>query len=276
MSPLLLAANHCSPLEVVAALGRGDDVNEINEHGTTALHVAVSGHDIPVIRILLLNGANVDAHERRRTPLHEVCTAHLTNQMCDHSGKADRELREVLQILVKAGADINWKNPRGETALRWCSEWGQSVVVAELLSLGADPNIPDHKGVSPLAAALKSRHDENAAILVRAGAVRTAVALPHPELTDRAKAALAALPAADRRLALLRLVDDGVLGVDLVKIAWQDGILTQDEYVTVLVDQVKIYQEQHDMGALSAHDLDDLVTTGALTQDERDVIITKE
>ena len=248
MSPLLLAANHCSPLEVVAALGRGDDVNEINEHGTTALHVAVSGHDIPVIRILLLNGANVDAHERRRTPLHEVCTAHLTNQMCDHSGKADRELREVLQ----------------------------SVVVAELLSLGADPNIPDHKGVSPLAAALKSRHDENAAILVRAGAVRTAVALPHPELTDRAKAALAALPAADRRLALLRLVDDGVLGVDLVKIAWQDGILTQDEYVTVLVDQVKIYQEQHDMGALSAHDLDDLVTTGALTQDERDVIITKE
>ena len=60
-------------------------------------------------------------------------------------------LRDVhaIHYLLKAGLDINAKGDYHATPLYNASASGDIGIVALLLKLGADPNIPDHRGSFP-------------------------------------------------------------------------------------------------------------------------------
>jgi ankyrin repeat protein len=67
---------------------------------------------------------------------------------------------EVLEILLKAGADVNAKNTGGYTALHYASANNPSPAVLEvLLKAGADPRAVDNEGKTPHAAAKPENRD---------------------------------------------------------------------------------------------------------------------
>ena len=56
----------------------------------------------------------------------------------------------ILTMLLEHGAEIDWQNDEGFTALHVASLWGRQEVVRKLLELGADPLIRDGDGLLPV------------------------------------------------------------------------------------------------------------------------------
>ncbi len=96
-----------------------------------------------VVEMLLGNGAevNLPCGVGRSTPLHMT---------------ARRGSVLLAEVLVDAGAELELKDSKGETALRRAVNCGKEGMVTYLLSRGADPESRDKFGRTPLMAA---RHE---------------------------------------------------------------------------------------------------------------------
>ncbi|PNH00147.1 Ankyrin repeat domain-containing protein, partial [Tetrabaena socialis] len=77
---------------------------------------------------------------------------------------------EVVEVLLRAGADVAAKSSNGWTALHWASEKGHTEVVAALLRAGADVAAKTNSGFTALHKASIGGHTEVVAALLRAGA----------------------------------------------------------------------------------------------------------
>jgi ankyrin repeat protein len=140
----LLAATAASgKAEAVAKrVEAGDDVNEVDSVGRTALMWSCICTSPSVARTLLQAGARVDLmDEEGYTALHLACkrTSEYTPP-CDTCTVLDVDL---VRMLIDAGSDVNARaDPNRMTPLHAAlSGPGQSVdIVAALLQAGADPN----------------------------------------------------------------------------------------------------------------------------------------
>jgi len=70
-----------------------------------------------------------------------------------------------MKALAAKGADLNLRNKRGETALRFAVANKHPDAVQLLIDLGADVNIADSQGITPLAAARSYGYENSAALL---------------------------------------------------------------------------------------------------------------
>jgi ankyrin repeat protein len=171
---VLMAAARSGNAEVVAALlaGRqvprsGDygsaavvlnaaDPNQIESwHGQTALMWATAGGHVEVMRLLIDAGADIDqassridapevATERRQGGFvyAEIPEGRLTAL---HFAARQGEL-EAVEALIAAGADLNVADNYGTTPVVLATLNGHLGVAAALLEAGADPNIQDRYG----------------------------------------------------------------------------------------------------------------------------------
>lgn len=201
------ALTNDNPLTIEAAsrLIQEHRIEELDKEGWTPLFLAVKQDSNSVVGLLLESGASVTARDRMgRSPVHLAA---------EHAGKA------VLSSLLNAGADATVADTNGWTPIFYAANFGNTNVLPELLKLdknvnrkdlvgltplliavggsegmrrvqvvsalleaGADPNLTDEKGLSPLVRAMLTRDIPVFRLLLRYGA--------HPDrLSSKGKSA---------------------------------------------------------------------------------------
>jgi ankyrin repeat protein len=116
--------------------------------GTTPFHRACASHDIGLIKYLLDHGADATLNT----------AAGETAMMVAIDGRGpEDEVIAVLRVLREAGADpdvvrrIQYiTRNHGGTALHDATRAGKKKIMAELIKLGADPDIKDEDGLTAL------------------------------------------------------------------------------------------------------------------------------
>lgn len=178
----LMEASRTGRTELVAALiARGGDVNAADPHrGQTPLMWAVAYRHEAVVRLLLERGSSVRARsESGFTPLMFA---------------AQQGDEKIVRLLLEEGAEIDARTPEGNSALLIASAsldastTGQFMVVRPsgheavallLLDRGANPNVADIGGITPLHAAVRNgRLELTRALLLRGADPNARLAKP--------------------------------------------------------------------------------------------------
>jgi uncharacterized protein len=192
---LLAAAARGDASEIKTLIAKGEKPDVRDAHGRTPLHVAAHRGHHEAMRVLVAAGANPNTLENDRydivtiaavandVPTLKVALAlggsakNITSRYdgtaliaAAHLGHA-----EVVRILIGAGAPLDHVNNLGWTALI------ESIVLGDggprhtdtlkaLVDAGANVNLGDRNGQTPLALARSRGYKEMALILQRAGA----------------------------------------------------------------------------------------------------------
>ena len=141
-----------------ALVQKGANVNAPQSDGATALHWAVYRDSVEAVDLLMRAGAKSVTNREGMTPL-AMAALYGNPQIVDRllKGGADAKALgpngesmvmfgarngnpDVIRLLVEAGANVNAREPvRGTTALMWAVEQKHPEAVAALLKAGADP-----------------------------------------------------------------------------------------------------------------------------------------
>jgi len=130
-------------LLVLTIIKCGNQDNSSNELSETVpapkidLHTAVFSRDFEAIRRHVKAGSDLNISEPRRNSSPLITAA------------AFGEL-EASKILIDAGANLNYKNDDGSTALHTAAFFGHLKIVEELLKKGTDKNLKNNDGKTAL------------------------------------------------------------------------------------------------------------------------------
>jgi formylglycine-generating enzyme required for sulfatase activity len=148
---------------------RGADTKARDCHGKTSMHGAASSGNIRILTLLLGKGADVtQADDSGVTPL-----------IASVMGLDSEFTPAVVDALVRAGADVNAVSDHG-ACLHCIASLGEDVVdyaaalesvFNSLVRRGADVNLKDRDGRTPLHAAVENNRWKLAALLVEKGAM---------------------------------------------------------------------------------------------------------
>jgi len=191
---LIVAAGRGDAGEVKRLLGQGASVRAADEGGVTALIAAAYRNHLDAARLLVEAGADVNAQDRTRQSAFLITTSEgyldllrLTlragadvHRTDSYNGTgliraADRGHFEVIRELLKTGINVNHVNRLGWTALLEAIILGNggpdhTEVVRLLVAAGADANLADGSGITPLGHARQRGFHEIIGILERADA----------------------------------------------------------------------------------------------------------
>jgi ankyrin repeat protein len=175
-SPLAEAVRVANASLVGMLLDAGANANRANEDGETPVMLAARTGSVKVAEILVSHGANVNARERFRDQ-----TALMWAAAESHP--------EMVSFLISKGAAVNvrakandWENqitsePRvqyrptgGLTSLLYAARGGCQGCIEALLKGGADIDLPNPDGMTPLMMAIDNSHYEAALYLLDHGA----------------------------------------------------------------------------------------------------------
>jgi len=132
---------HVNVVEILIKYGA--DIEARHKGGHTPLYMAINAKSnrIEVMSLLLSAGAsvNVEVGLTGYSPLYSAINAgHL----------------DAVELLIKHGADINFRNPVGGTPLHDAAYLGRPKIAELLIRHGADVNARAKSGETPLAVAL--------------------------------------------------------------------------------------------------------------------------
>ncbi|ATQ45049.1 hypothetical protein CSW64_15210 [Caulobacter mirabilis] len=174
-------------------LAGGAPIDARDGQGRTALLVATHGDQVEAARILIEAGADVNAKDhiqdspylyagaRGRLEILKLTLAHgadlkSTNRYGGTAliPAAERGHVETVRTLIAAGVDVDHVNNLGWTALIEAVILGDGGerhqrIVRLLIDAGADSNLADRDGVTPLRHARDQEFSEIGAILAAAG-----------------------------------------------------------------------------------------------------------
>jgi ankyrin repeat protein len=148
---------------------RGADI--VLGSGTTPLVRAAKAGDIPVMKLLLAHGANVNLpNDIGITPLMAASGNGSTSIDTRGRYKTQAQAVEAAELLLAAGATVSTRDRGGQTALHGAASWGWNDVVKSLVAHKADLLAKDTQG-------------RTAADIAKGSATSSgrAAATPHPE-----------------------------------------------------------------------------------------------
>lgn len=204
LSRQLCAIEHKEINTIQHLIKQGADINFSCPYGSgayrTKLHSAVSNESIELVKLLIENGANVNARDKEgRTPLMVLAFHHdnieIVRALLDggadietNDNSADTPIIEaawggrpnLTKLLIEKGAKVNAQSANGKTPLHWASEnlpnrspsitaEGRLAVVQILLENKANVNAKDSQGYTPLDLATKSEKSDIASLLKKHG-----------------------------------------------------------------------------------------------------------
>lgn len=194
---------------VAQLLSREADPNAVNQFGSTPLAEAVKIANAPIVSQLLEAGADPDARNQdnqtalmlaAHTGVTEVAELLIqagadVNAIEQWRGQsalmwaAADNFPEIAELLIEAGANVQFRaasfdwgsqitsEPRGQyrptgglTPLLYAARGGCQRCVELMLQKGADINLPDPDGVTPLMVAIDNQHYDLAQYLLANGA----------------------------------------------------------------------------------------------------------
>ena len=137
LSPLQVAAAYDIPGLVKILLDRGEPAAAESEDGRSALWFAADSTDIEIITLLLEKGASPNARKDFPPPFHVLLWWNPK--------------LEFVNLMLKHGAECNILDQWGFNVMHWFALFGTDVEVLEvLLKAHADINVPDSFGETPL------------------------------------------------------------------------------------------------------------------------------
>jgi ankyrin repeat protein len=121
--------------ETEAFLKAGFPTETENKNGVPLLSLAVRNGDMEICRLLMSYEAsvNVIARDRRSSPLIDALGV---------------EKKDIVRLLIDAGADLNFKNRNGQTALIVAIGSRASDIADLLIESGADMSVKDSLGMN--------------------------------------------------------------------------------------------------------------------------------
>ncbi len=181
MTALMMAAKNGDSDTATILLEKGADVKAKDAKGRTALMAAMERDSVEVVNMLIAKGSDVNAEDMDgSTALYmAACHAHPeTMEVLKAAGAhpptsllyaVALEDIEVSRKLIVDGADVNMKDKEGNTPLIVATRNGRLEIARMLLSKGADANAKDHRQQSPLTIAAQSGQDKIVELLLRKG-----------------------------------------------------------------------------------------------------------
>lgn len=176
-------------------IGSGADLEARDGNGRTPLHVAAFRRKHDAARALLRGGANPNALDSQRydiVTIAAVADDNLMLQIALEYGASARNVTspydgtaliaaahlghdEVVKTLIRAGAPLDHVNNLGWTALIESIVLGDggprhTETLRALIAAGADPNLADRQGITPLAQARGRGYTAMVTMLEQAGA----------------------------------------------------------------------------------------------------------
>ena len=146
--PALMAAMQLSSNKVVDLLVNWPTTNLSikNRQGETPLMLAALNNKLPLAKLLILRGA--DVNQAGWTPLHYAATkGHI----------------EMMRLMIDNSAYLDAESPNGTTPLMMAAHYGTPMAVKLLLEEGADPRIKNKLGLSAWDFSFNSKLESNKA-----------------------------------------------------------------------------------------------------------------
>ncbi len=161
--PLLITAAQNGYTKTVEALIQaGANVNAVDQCKRTPLHHAALNDCVDTVEVLLKEGAKVDSVDQyKMTALHNA---------------AENGRKKIVEVLIKNKADnIDAKNCNGSTALYCAALNNHANIVNALIKAGADVNEKDISGWTALHYTASNGHVGTVEVLLKGGADVNAV-----------------------------------------------------------------------------------------------------